>query len=291
MAAAAAALSDLTGMAAACLGRLPPGVSGPGRGPQNRQARKFIDKRSFSIRQFCCRIAPGLAGGSISREGEGVAGMKSGPLNQAWSICLLYDLIGALLLGISVCVFAVNAKFAPGGVTGLAVIANRLFRLPIGMATLLINIPILLFTFKRLGWKFFVVSIKTMVICAVFLDHITIRLPVYTGARLWASIFSGICAGIGYSLIFNAGSSTGGTDFIIVAVKQWNDRLSFGFLAFVIDGMVILLSIFVFQDIWSFFYGLCYTIVTSIALDMTTKCIGKLEHGRQNRKRLPDKEQ
>lgn len=187
---------------------------------------------------------------------------------------ILYDLIGSLLLGISVVTFAVNADFAPGGVTGLAVILNFIFDLPIGWMTILINIPIILFTFRKLGMKFFLMSMKSMLIGAFFIDYVVCYLPAYEGSRLVAAILSGICAGIGYSLIFNEDSSTGGTDFIIVAVKRWKPQLSFGFLALIIDGGIILVSVFVFRDIWAFVYGMVFTFITSGAMDATTKALG-----------------
>lgn len=51
---------------------------------------------------------------------------------------LFVDIIAGLLLGISVDVFLVNGDFAPGGVTGLSVIANYLFNIPIGLAIILV---------------------------------------------------------------------------------------------------------------------------------------------------------
>lgn len=188
---------------------------------------------------------------------------------------LCFDCAGSLFLGSSIVCFAVAANFAPGGVNGLAVMANYLFHIPIGWATILINIPIILLTFRKLGRDFFLISVKSMLISSLFIDYVLCYLPVYTGSRLLASVFAGIMAGIGYSLFFNEGSSTGGTDFIIVAMKQRNPGLSFGALAFAIDGVVIILSVFVFREIWAFIYGMVYTVITSIALDGTTLFLKK----------------
>ncbi len=196
---------------------------------------------------------------------------------------LIIDLIGALLLGVAVVVFAVSADFAPGGVNGLAVIANHLFKAPIGLATVVINVPIIICTFRKLGWKFFLYSLKTILICAVFMDYVVVFLPAFAGPRWLASILSGICAGIGYSLIFNAGSSTGGTDFIIVAVKKWKQNLSFGLICFCIDSVIIVLAVFVFQDIMAFVYGMVYTLVTSLVMDGTTKTWNLIERQSKNR--------
>ena len=179
---------------------------------------------------------------------------------------MIYDLIGSVFIGVSIVCFAVAADFAPGGVNGLAVMANYLVNIPIGLATILINIPIILFTFHSLGKLFFLYSVKTMVISSLFIDYVLCNLPVYHGNRLLAAILAGLTAGIGYSLIFNEGSSTGGTDFIIAAIKKKRPKMTFGLLAFVIDGIVVLLSIFVFKEALAFIYGMLYTDLCTLVL-------------------------
>ncbi|MBP3427251.1 MAG: YitT family protein [Clostridia bacterium] len=191
--------------------------------------------------------------------------------------CILaYDMAASFLLGVSIVIFAVQANFAPGGVSGIAVILNYLFGAPIGLMTVLINIPIILCTFRQLGFGFFLHSIKTVLINAIFADYVVVHLPMYEGSRLLAAILSGVFAGVAYSLVFNMGSSTGGTDFIMAAIRKVKPELSFGMLAFVIDSTVILGSVFVFGEIEAFLYGAVYTVVTSGALDATTWCMKKL---------------
>lgn len=186
---------------------------------------------------------------------------------------ILYDVLGNLLLAVSVTAFAVHADFAPGGVSGLAVMANYLFQWPIGMTTLLINIPVILFTFRRLGLRFFIYSAITMVMGAWMVDYVLAGLPDPGMSRLLSSVLAGICAGAGYALIFRIGSSTGGTDFIIVALKRWRPKLTFGFLAFVIDGLIICLSVPVFHDWLSFGCGMVYTLLASLTMDAVTRCM------------------
>lgn len=188
---------------------------------------------------------------------------------------MTYDLVGSIFIGVSIVCFAVAADFAPGGVNGIAVMANSLSNIPIGFATILINIPIILFTFHSLGRMFFLYSVKTMVISSFLIDYVLCYLPVYQGNRLLAAILAGITAGIGYSLIFNEGSSTGGTDFIIAAIKKKRPKMTFGLLAFVIDGIIVLFSIFVFKEVLAFIYGMIYTIITSVALDLCTLVLKK----------------
>lgn len=189
---------------------------------------------------------------------------------------IAYDLIASFLLGVSIVVFAVQANFAPGGVSGIAVILNYLFKTPIGFATVMINIPIVLLTFRHLGPAFFLHSVKTTLINSFFIDYIVVHLPAYAGSRLLAAILSGVFAGAAYSIVFNMGSSTGGTDFIMAAIRRVKPQLSFGMLAFAIDGIVIIASVFVFGEAQAFVYGAVYTVVTSLALDGTTWCMKKL---------------
>lgn len=194
-------------------------------------------------------------------------------VQKQWMKWLVFDTAGSLFLGVSIVCFAVQASFAPGGINGLAVMANYLSGIPIGFATVLINLPIILLTFRKLGKNFFLVSVKSMLISSFFIDYVVHYFPVYIGSRFLASVLAGITAGIGYSLFFNEGSSTGGTDFIIVAIRQKKPRLSFGLLAFFIDGAVILLSVFVFREMLTFVYGMVYTLITSLAIDATTRLL------------------
>ena len=186
---------------------------------------------------------------------------------------IAFDLAGSAFLGISIVCFTVEADFAPGGVSGLAVIANDLFGLPIGLATILINIPIVLFTYRKLGKEFFLISIKSMLICSFMIDCVVCYFPAYYGSRLIASILAGTTSGIGCSILFKEGSSTDGTDFIIVAIRQRKPNLSFGLLVGIIDSCVVTLSIPVFHDVWSFVYGMIYTVSCGLALNITTRIL------------------
>lgn len=49
---------------------------------------------------------------------------------------MIYDVIGSVFIGVSIVCFAVAADFAPGGVNGIAVMANYLANIPIGLATI-----------------------------------------------------------------------------------------------------------------------------------------------------------
>lgn len=177
------------------------------------------------------------------------------------------DLIGSILIGISLAIFAKNADFAPGGVNGLALISNYLFNLPIGAVVLAINVPIIILTYKYLGKKFLLRSIKTMIISALIIDYLMPIFPSYQGDRLLASIFTGGIAGIGYALIYMQDSSTGGSDFIILMMKKLYPHISIGQITQITDGTIIILGWLVFGNIDALLYGVIATIIASVVID------------------------
>ena len=180
---------------------------------------------------------------------------------------LACDLAGSLLYGVGVYTFALKGEFAPGGVSGLALIINALWGLPVGTVSLLLNLPIVALTFSTLGRRFFLKSLRTMVVSTLIIDFVLPLFPVYEGSRLLAAGFSGVLMGAGLSLIYMRGSSTGGADFLIHAAKRKAPHLSFGNISLAIDAAVILLGIPAFGDIDAALYGMVSAFALTIVMD------------------------
>ena len=67
---------------------------------------------------------------------------------------LIYDIIGSIFYSISIYTFAKIGNFAPGGISGLALIMNYLWHLPIGLTTLVLNLPLILLSYKIVGKEY-----------------------------------------------------------------------------------------------------------------------------------------
>ena len=180
---------------------------------------------------------------------------------------LAFDLAGSFLMGVGVYTFALKGGFATGGLSGMALIINYLWGLPVGMVTLALNVPLVLLTWRTLGRGFFLKSLRTMVISTVIIDFVLPLFPVYEGSRLLAAGFSGVLMGAGLSLIYMRGSSTGGSDFLIHAAKRKAPHISFGNLSLAIDASVILLGIPAFGDIDAALYGMVSAFALTIVMD------------------------
>ena len=183
---------------------------------------------------------------------------------------LLHDIIGSILYAAGIYTFAATANFAPGGITGIAMIINHYVPfLRIGLLSLIINVPVAIICYRLLGRVFFFKSVKSMLISALFLDLVFPLFPQYDGANnpLLAARFAGALSGAGLALIYMPDSSTGGTDFIIMSIRKKKPHLSIGTISMIVDGTVILLGGVVFGNINAVLYGVLMTIVSTTVID------------------------
>lgn len=182
-------------------------------------------------------------------------------------IQLLWELGGSVLIAIGIYNFAVQAAFPMTGFSGISIILYQLFHIPIGLSTILMNIPLAAICYKLLGRKFFISSLRCMFISSVVIDYVAPLFPVYTGSRLLAALCTGIFAGAGYALIYTRNSSTGGSDFIIMAIKALKPHLSVGKIAFCSDIGIILLGGILFKDVDGIIYGMIVNYIIAIVAD------------------------
>ena len=187
--------------------------------------------------------------------------------NKEVGIDILTEVVGSFLVALALYNFALMAKFPMTGFSGISMILYRLFGLPIGLSTIILNIPGAFLCYKLLGRGFFLRSIRCMVISSLLIDYVAPHLPVYQGDRLLAAICTGVLGGLGYSMIYMRNSSTGGSDFIIMAVKALRPHLSLGKIAFLSDVGIILAGGFIFKDMDGVVYGMIINYIFAIAVD------------------------
>lgn len=180
---------------------------------------------------------------------------------------LLYEIVGSILIAIAVHNFALAAKFPMTGFSGIAIILNRFFRIPIGITTIVLNIPVALLCYRLIGRSFLLKSFRCMVISSLFIDCLAPLFPFYEGSRLLASLVTGVVGGIGYAIIYTRGSSTGGADFLIMALKSIKPHLRLGTIAFLIDIGIILTGGLLFRDFDGILYGMIVNYLFAVMVD------------------------
>lgn len=183
------------------------------------------------------------------------------------AVNLFWDVSGSIVYALGIYTFAAYAGFAPGGITGASMIINYLTGSPIGTMAVLLNIPIILVSLKYLGKGYLLRTLQTLVVNALFIDVVMPMLPHYTGSPLLAALFSGGLSGLGLSIIYNAGSCTGGSDLVIMSLRKLKPHLSIGEITMMIDGSLILVGAFVYKNIDAVLYGILFTLVSTYVID------------------------
>ena len=196
---------------------------------------------------------------------------------EQWLADMGVELLGSVLTGIAIYNFAVPAAFPMTGFSGLALILYRLFGLPIGAVTVLLNIPVAILCYRLLGRQFFYKSIRCMLLSSAFIDYVAPLLPVYTGGRLLAAVCTGVLGGIGYAIIYLRNSSTGGSDFVVLAVKAVRPHVDLGKIIFATDAAIVLLGGILFRDFDGVVYGL---MIDYIYAEVTNKILYGMNAGK-----------
>lgn len=183
------------------------------------------------------------------------------------AIDLFFEILGSFLVAVALYNFALYAAFPMTGFSGIAMILYRLFELPIGLTTIIINIPVAIACYRLIGREFMFKSLRCMVISSLMVDYVAPLLPVYEGGRMLSALVTGTLGGIGYAIIYMRKSSTGGSDFIIMAVKALKPHIKLGTIAFLSDIGIIVVGGIIFRDIDGIIYGMIINLLFAVVVD------------------------
>lgn len=186
---------------------------------------------------------------------------------KKWVKNIVIDCVGGLLIAVGVYNFAAQCGFPMAGISGIALILYKLFHLPIGTMTLLMNIPIIVCCFKVLGKTFFFRSLQTMIISSIMMDIVAPMFPVFQGDLMLAAICTGFVTGLGYAIIYSSDTSTGGMDFIIMMIRSIKPHLSFGNITLMTDITIIAIGGLLFKNFEGMIYGFVLTYIVSSVID------------------------
>lgn len=185
----------------------------------------------------------------------------------AAALDVLFYLAGSVLYAIGIICFAAPNNIAPGGVSGLATVFNYLWSVPIGVLVLVINIPLLLIGWKKLGTIFIGKTAVATLILSVTLDVLVLFMPKYTGDPLLASIYGGILGGAGLALFFVRGATSGGTDIVVRLLQKKFPYFSTGRFVLLVDMAVVIFAAVVYWNIESALYAIIYIFISSQLID------------------------
>ena len=190
--------------------------------------------------------------------------MKKNILNEAKSLIMIAA--AAFIYAVGISLFLDPNQLAPGGVTGIAVILNRLVNVETGTLYFLLNVPIVILGIWKFGIHFIAKTAYAIVMVSA-LTNLLAPVGAMTDDLLIAGAVGGVLTAVGIGLIFKAGATTGGTDIIIKILRLKYRHLKTGFLFLCTDIMIVSLSAIVFRNVEVAFYALLTVIISGKALD------------------------
>lgn len=157
--------------------------------------------------------------------------------------------IGSLFVAAGISFFLIPADLATGGITGLAMVINKLApTITIGNALLVLNIILFIVGFlaigKAFGAKTIYASFLLTGIIYVIDTFVILEGPLVDD--LLVNLIVGILiSGIGLGIVFNQNASTGGTDIIAKVLNKFFN-IEIGKSLLIADFVVVSLAAFTF---------------------------------------------
>ncbi len=182
---------------------------------------------------------------------------------------ILTILLGAAIYAFGLTYFVVPHHLFEGGATGITLITFYLFKIPVSLMNLLINIPLFILAWKIFGVKSLYSSLLgTLALSAwlAFFERIPLHIDLQ-GDLLITALIAGILLGIGLGIIFNAGGTTGGTDILARVINKYT-HISMGELLFILDFCILMLILLIFKDLRLVSYTLLFDFIVSRVIDL-----------------------
>lgn len=178
-------------------------------------------------------------------------------------------IFGSLLVAISLNFFLINANVYASGFAGAAQIASSIFedylgiQLSTGILLLLLNIPVLILGWFKVGRGFTIYSIVSVLFATLFLEI----LPVISVSNdiILNAVFGGVIAGIGVGISLKLGASTGGMDIVAMFLSRLRDK-PIGTYFLILNGVIIVMAGVLYEP-ENALYTMLTLYVTTVVID------------------------
>ncbi len=184
-------------------------------------------------------------------------------------IMMIIDLVG-IAAGSMIAAFAIEEFLVPctildGGVVGISIMINNKLGIPLGILTVVLNIPFLLIGAKKMGKRFIVKAAFAMVVFSAFLEVFAPMVNA-TADYLLAVCFGGVILGIGVGLVIRFGGCLDGTETVAILLNK-SMKLPVGQTVLIFNIVIFAVAGFVFGFDRAMYSLLTY-FITSKVLDI-----------------------
>lgn len=207
-------------------------------------------------------------------------------LTKEWFRVYSLIVVGTFILAAGFVLFINPYQIVPGGVYGIAIVIHYSTKgmfeiwpdgIPIGMLGLTMDIPLTIIGIKILGPRFGIKTVLGIILTAFFMDFLTYFIgqndPLKLHDQILLScIFGGVLIGFGLGLIFKSKATSGGSDIVAMIFSKYT-ALPLGQLMIMVDSVIVLVGLIVFQD-WKIpLYSWIVIFITGKVIDITIQGI------------------
>ncbi|MDF2557422.1 MAG: YitT family protein [Bacillales bacterium] len=171
--------------------------------------------------------------------------------------------IGSAIYAIAMNFFMIPAEVLASGFAGVGQIVYKLTLISPGTVILILNIPVLIISWFKVGKSFTLYSFLSVILLTFFLKVIPVQS--FSDDLLLNAIYGGVIGGIGVGITFKFGSSLGGMDIVTQIISIITGK-SVGILFMVMNGIIILSAGRFFSEEKALYTLICI-FVSSIVID------------------------
>ncbi|HSI66769.1 MAG TPA: YitT family protein [Planococcus sp. (in: firmicutes)] len=171
--------------------------------------------------------------------------------------------VASIVLAFAFNMFLLPHEILSGGVTGIAMIFSLMSPINAGIWLIILNIPILIIGWMKLGHTFIGNSIFSVIVTSIAMLYIPV--VQVTNDALLSSVFGGVIVGAAVGIIIRFYGSTGGFDVVGLLLTMKRD-IPLGILVFGLNSMVVFVSGFIFS--WELaLYTMASIYITGLVVD------------------------
>ena len=180
---------------------------------------------------------------------------------------------GLIILGAATYAVGFQFFFYPndiiaGGVTGISTIINLLTGAPVGVVSIIINIPLFAFAWKKFGTRFMLMSLVGMALTYIFVDLFALIDFAATDDLFLAGTIGACLNGAGLGLVYRAGATTGGIDIVAKILRRRYPYINFGTFVLVLDIAIIAVFAAIYREWEAAMYAVIAMFVVTRAIDV-----------------------
>ena len=180
---------------------------------------------------------------------------------------IVISLIGCGISAFGTSAFLLPNQLSSGGFSGIATILYYFLGWHMGLTIILMNIPLFIISYFKLGKDFFFKSLISTIAFSKFIDYFE-NYKIIENDKFLASIYGGVLVGIGLAIVFKTRSSTGGSDLIGQIISAFNSKLKLSNIMIGLDIIIVAFNTIFFKEIVVGLYSILAIYIIEKMLDL-----------------------